>query len=287
MDKFILFDIGGTNIKMGIIDNNNFFHKTKTFKTNISSILEDLEEIISSILEKSEFSKDIKGIAIATMGGVDVEKKKIIFVNHKTLPYFGSDFSILEKKFNLPVVVENDANAAAISEKFYHKNLKNYATVTLGTGVGIGIVKNELIRGENFLAGEFGYLIYDGQRLDDWLSFSLLDKEISKLYNIRISEYEKFDNLYKTNADFQKMIDDYFQKVVKFTYQLAIFQNLEKIFIGGGFSYINKKYFAKIQQKFLEMLEQTPYKCELLIAESKNNAGMLGAFYLLRQKFNL
>lgn len=77
MDKFILFDIGGTNIKMGIIDSDNFFHQTKTFKTNISSILENLEEIINSILEKSDFSKDIKGIAIATMGGVDIEKRKL------------------------------------------------------------------------------------------------------------------------------------------------------------------------------------------------------------------
>ncbi|AJR12530.1 glucokinase [Mesomycoplasma dispar] len=286
MEKFILFDIGGTNIKMAIIDNKNFFHERKIFKTNISSILKDLEEIINSILENSIFSKDIKGIAIATMGGVDVEKKKIIFVNHKTLAYFGSDFSVLEKKFNLPVIVENDANAAAISEKFYHKNLKNYATVTLGTGVGIGIVKDELVRGSNFLAGEFGYLIYEGERLDDWLSFSSLDKKINKLYNVRISDYENFDNLYQNDADFQRIIDDYFRKVVEFTYQLAIFQNLEKIFIGGGFSYINKKYFEKIQQKFRKMLEQTPYKCELLIAKSKNNAGMLGAFYLLKQKFN-
>ncbi|MGY6172129.1 ROK family protein [Candidatus Mycoplasma pogonae] len=284
MQKMLVFDIGGTHIKYGIVDENNNFLLRNHIKTDIGNVINDIAKIIQDLLAKENQKHNFSGIAIATTGAVDNVAKKIVFANHRMAHYLYTDFNVLSQMFNLPLVVENDANAAAMSERVFREGIDNYATVTLGTGVGIGIVKNHnLATGHNFMGGEYGYLKYEGEFLDDYLSFSRLTNYINENYGLTISDYEKFDNLYHNDLSFKTVIDKYFQKIVDFTYQLAIFQNLDYIFLSGGFSYVDPKYFAMIQEKFNAAIAKTPYKTQLKISKSRNNAGMLGALYLLKR----
>lgn len=286
MKKIIAFDIGGTHIKYALISSKYKFITSDKVSTNRSLILSQVIEIIKEIFAKDDKGgKDFIGIAIATTGVVDSVNKKIIWTNESMKEYAGIDFSGLEKMFKIPVIVENDANAAALSEKLFNKKLENYAVVTLGTGVGIGIIKSgKLFTGKNFLGGELGYLRFGKQSLDQYLSFSDQSRKMQRNFGISIDQYQKFDDLYHNNPKFQKDINDYFNKIVNFCFQLSIFLNLDQIIISGGFSHIEPKYFSLVQARFYEYMGQTPFKTQLELSQSQNSAGMLGAAYLLNTR---
>ncbi|UVD81874.1 ROK family protein [Mycoplasma iguanae] len=288
MKKIITLDIGGTNIKYGIINKNYEFIYQEKSPTKTANIFLQVKNIIENLLEKyADICNQIAGIALATTGAVDSKERKIAWTNSSMSFYKDTDFSLLEKIFNLPVILENDANSAAFSEKIFDEYADNYAFVTLGTGVGIGIIKeNKLFSGSNYLGGELGYLKYGDQYLDQYLSFTKQSNEMKNQFDIHINEHAKFNNLYLNNEKFKNFMDDYFDKIVKFTVQLAMFLNLDKIFISGGFSYIEKKYFKTVQEKFQKALAITPFKTRLILAKSQNNAGMLGVSYLMFNKGN-
>jgi len=153
-------DIGGTNIAFGIIDilGNVIFEKsvpTENFKTPL--------DLINYLLQLDQISlniHEIKGIGIGAPNGnyftgtidfaPNLEWKGIIPLKE-----------MFENIFKIPTILTNDANAAAVGEKMYGcaKDLKNFVTITLGTGLGSGIYINDtIIYGEHGYAGEFGHI---------------------------------------------------------------------------------------------------------------------------------
>lgn len=159
-------DLGGTNIKIGIVsDKGKLIHSiiTKTEaedgpKKVISNIISGIKEV----LNKNKFK--IKGIGIGCPGVVNT--KKGIVKSAPNLPDWKNIklASIIKKEIGYDVYVENDANAAAIGELIFGagKKLNSFVMVTLGTGVGGGIVFNKKIyRGDFGAAGEIGHISID------------------------------------------------------------------------------------------------------------------------------
>jgi len=84
---------------------------------------------------------------------------------------------ILEEKYNLPAVLENDVNCVALGEKWIGagKDLSNFICLTIGTGIGGGIIlNNQLFRGENFVAGEFGHTLIKKGEFEQFASTTAL-----------------------------------------------------------------------------------------------------------------
>lgn len=162
MKKALAFDIGGTKIYSTIInENGDVVSDIAKFSTPKS--LEEIKKILTTEIAKHE--DEVDTIAIATAGAVNNENTKVIsstgnlVKNYRTLEF--------QKLSNKPVFVENDANAAAWAEYKIgaSKNCPNSIMLTLGTGVGGGIIlNNKLFKGKSGAAGEMHFKMYPDKR---------------------------------------------------------------------------------------------------------------------------
>lgn len=158
-------DIGGTGTKFGIVDKmgNILFSgeiATREF-TAIEAFIDELYAAIDPLIQKAGGSGRIKGIGIGVANG-NYYTGTIEYAPN--LPWKGilPLKKMVEDKFKLPVVLTNDAKAAAIGEMTYGaaKGMKDFIMITLGTGLGSGIVANgKLIYGHDGFAGELGHTI--------------------------------------------------------------------------------------------------------------------------------
>lgn len=158
-------DIGGTGTKFGIVDRDGnvlFTGEISTKKhTEVNSFIDELHEAVSVIIEKAGGIGRMKGIGVGAPNG-NYYTGTIEYAPN--LPWKGIIplAKLIEDKFGLPVTLTNDANAAAIGEMMYGaaKGMKDFIMITLGTGVGSGIVANgKLIYGHDGFAGELGHTI--------------------------------------------------------------------------------------------------------------------------------
>jgi glucokinase len=158
-------DIGGTNTIFGIVDKRGQILRSGAIKTtrhaDVGDYLDEVAQALNDLL-KDNFSKDdIKGIGVGAPNG-NYFSGSIEFAPN--LPWKGviPFAQMLEERIGIPVALTNDANAAAIGEMTYGaaRGMKDFIEVTLGTGVGSGIVINgQLVYGHDGFAGELGHVI--------------------------------------------------------------------------------------------------------------------------------
>lgn len=160
MDK-IGVDLGGTNIRAGIIRDKSVVKINSTpltGKDNFESTIQQLKTVIRSV-----FKEDVKGIGLGVPSIVDLEKGVVYDVVN--IPSWKEVHlrDILETEFGVPVFINNDSNCFTLGEKYFGfgQQHKNFVGITLGTGIGSGIIINDqLYSGHNCGAGEIGYLPY-------------------------------------------------------------------------------------------------------------------------------
>jgi glucokinase len=164
-------DIGGTFTKIGLVDRSGSIHfedeiSTRGYDT-IEEFIEALHVHVMNSLEQIHDPCLLLGVGVGAPNG---NYYKGTIENAPNLAWKGKiDFvKLMENRFHLPVLVTNDANAAALGEMLFGnaKNLKNFLMITLGTGLGSGLVVNgDIIYGHDGFAGELGHvLVYDHGR---------------------------------------------------------------------------------------------------------------------------
>jgi glucokinase len=158
-------DIGGTGTKFGIVDRNgNILFSSEISSRNheeVEGFIDELYQNLHTMIERAGGSGRIKGIGVGAPNG-NYYTGTVEYAPN--LPWRGIIplAKLMESRFKLPVVLTNDANAAAIGEMMYGaaKGMKDFIMITLGTGVGSGIVANgHLIYGHDGFAGELGHTI--------------------------------------------------------------------------------------------------------------------------------
>lgn len=160
-------DVGGTNTDFSIVDREGNCLLKDCLRTDRYSdvvlFLDELAEKLKSQIRKLDKQFEVKGIGVGAPNG-NYFKGTIEFAPNlrwKGTIHFAD---MLAKRMNLPAVLTNDANAAAIGEMIYGaaKGMKDFIVITLGTGLGSGIVVNgELLYGHDGFAGELGHTIVD------------------------------------------------------------------------------------------------------------------------------
>lgn len=158
-------DIGGTGTKFGIVDRTGNILFSSEISTRghseVEGFINELHRNLAPLIEQAGGASAIKGIGLGAPNG-NYYTGTIEYAPN--LPWKGIIplAKLMEDKFELPVVLTNDANAAAIGEMMYGaaKGMKDFIMITLGTGVGSGIVANgKLIYGHDGFAGELGHTI--------------------------------------------------------------------------------------------------------------------------------
>lgn len=159
-------DIGGTNTVFGIVDARGHVVASDSIKTrkhsNFDDYIDELHTEVSRLLKTNEAEDKLQGIGI---GAPNANYYNGMIENGVNLPW-GNNIALAEKVSRvfdgIPVAVTNDANAAAIGEMTYGaaRGMKDFIMITLGTGVGSGIVINgQVVYGHDGYAGELGHVI--------------------------------------------------------------------------------------------------------------------------------
>ena len=168
MDKpyVIGIDMGGTNTVFGIVDARGNVVAKSAIKTgahpdDINLYIEDIATGLNKLIEEVGGKDRIKGIGVGAPNG-NYYTGNIEFAPN--LPWKGiiPFAKLLSDKMNIPTALTNDANAAAVGEMTYGaaRGMKNFIMITLGTGVGSGIVINgDVVYGHDGFAGELGHTI--------------------------------------------------------------------------------------------------------------------------------
>lgn len=159
--NYLGIDLGGTNIRAALIDEQGKFWKEKEVETKAE---ESAEMILDRLLTLVKTFSGFEAIGIGVPGPIDY--KGGVILNPPNLPSLHNLNlkQLLENNFHLPVAMDRDSNCALIGEHWLGeaRGLKNVAMLTWGTGVGGAvIIDNKIFRGHSDIAGEIGHMIID------------------------------------------------------------------------------------------------------------------------------
>ena len=156
-------DIGGTNTKVGLVDEQGEILAENSIKTlaNLNKYLENLTAEIHRLTKETPGEFKVHGVGI---GAPNANYNKGTIENAPNLKWGDMVYfvDLFEQHHHYPIYFTNDANAATVGEMVYGdaKGMKDFMVLTLGTGLGSGIVANgQLIIGHNGFAGEFGHTL--------------------------------------------------------------------------------------------------------------------------------
>ena len=159
--NILIIDIGGTNIKYGISDENANISNKNSKPTEAHLGAEPLFEKVCSIIDETLEKNNLDGIAISTAGQVNPQTGSIVHATDAIPNYSGVKLKErLEEKYSLRTSVENDVNSAALGEMWKGSvEDDNFIALTLGTGIGGSIVIDKKIHhGSSYSAGEIGHI---------------------------------------------------------------------------------------------------------------------------------
>jgi glucokinase len=305
-------DLGGTNIKLGIVSEQGKIIKKTSVETKAEggpdSVAAQIIYGINILLHKNKIK--INGIGIGSPGIVSYKKGTV--ENPPNFPGWKKVNlgKIIKKEFNIDVHLLNDANAAAMGEMIFGagKNLDSFIMITLGTGVGGGIIfKRKLFHGEQGGAGEVGHVTidYKGEKCNCG-SYGCIETYAGNGYLIRRVKEElknypdsKIWELISKNPDnlTPKIIDMAAVQGDEFAMSVIIdlghhlgaafssvcnLLNISTFIIGGGVAGFGEPLFKTIKetmtQRVLTSLRPT---VKVIPAKLKNDAGIKGASSLV------
>ncbi len=278
--NILAIDIGGTMIKYGLVSSDGKILSTDKIKTEAEKGLNNILEKIDSIFKKYK-ENNLSGIAVSGTGQINGMIGKVIGGSPIIPNWIGCNLvEILEGKYKLPVTLENDVNCMALGEKWLGagKDLSNFICLTIGTGIGGGIIlNNELFRGENFVAAEFGHIFIKKGKFQDFASTTALIR-LTKEKTGKVLNGEEIFNLEK-----QGIIENLTDGLSSLIYCF----NPKDIILGGGVLEQGDYLIRKIEESLSKKIGPR-FKENLNIKQAKlgNNAGMIGAVYLLLEKIN-
>jgi len=166
MAYYVGIDLGGTNIKAGIVDDQGKLLNKESIKTNadrpMEEIIHDMGTLALSVIEAAGLkTEDISAIGIGSPGTPDNIAGLLVYSNN--LPFNMAPMrKLIREVVDLPVYIDNDANCAAMAEAVAGaaKGAKDSVTITLGTGVGAGVIINgRIYSGFNQAGSEFGHTV--------------------------------------------------------------------------------------------------------------------------------
>lgn len=302
--KRIGIDIGGTKIKIGVIEGDNV-----TQSEIIDTPWDGLDSIAKVTTDKiKEMIGEDSNISAAGIGTRGTFKNGLLYD-----PVLHVEGESVEKAFNkyLPsfkIKVANDASVAAVSELKYGKlkGSKSGLFITLGTGIGGGIVLNEhLFEGANKNGGEIGHMLMNSYDIENYslqsntyeslASSKALVERTKKIFNetndykdsLILSECDNdlnkldakaiFDAYDKNDALAKELIDKHIEYIASGIINLIVAFDLDTIVIGGGISKRHEIIIPGIK-KILEDKNISLLKnCEIVNATFLNEAGIIGA----------
>lgn len=295
MRNFMVFDVGGTNVKFAVINETGEFLTKGDFPSSQNDFEKFQYDIISVTLEHKE-KYNVAGIAFSCPGGVDSETG--IIGGSSALPCIhGPNFKqIFGEATGLPVEIENDANSAALGEvwKGAAKDNQNVMFTIIGTGIGGAVIKDRKIhKGANLHGGEIGYMVLNVEQKNGKHTFhtwshlaaiGALVKNVAKMKGVHPAELngkEIFEAAEAGDQDCIEAIEDFYLYLALGIYNIQYVYDPEKIIIGGAVS-SRDDLIDQIYKKLDLILDDVTIAIVRPVIETchfKNDANLLGALF--------
>ena len=280
--KVLSFDIGGTDIKYGVIENENFLYKNK-MPTNVAhgqrNLLKRLEETTRGLQEQFVLG----GVGVSVAGTIAFNQGKIISPPEDIPEFIGLDFKkFFWERFNLDCCADNDVNCFALAESKSGagKNLKSFLTLTIGTGIGGGIIiDKKLWRGANFQGAEFGRIFLNEKKYETWASTAALVRR-ARQSGLNVQNGVDVFRLYdQFDEQAVALVQEFFYYVALGLANLWYIFDPEAIIIGGGIS--NRSQLAQELTDVVKTILIPDFASYVKIINAKhgNDGGMLGAYF--------
>lgn len=290
---YAAFDIGGTAVKYGVVNEKAEVLNKGDFPTpkeGIDSLLEKIREITRFLQEEYQ----IEGVALSFPGAVNNETGFIGGASAVSYIHGPNVRELLEGKIGLPVAMENDANCAALAEVWQGvaKEASDVLFVVCGTGIGGAVIKDrKLHTGKHLHGGEFGFMLmeteFKNKKFSNWSEKGSTNALVRRAVALKGANKEDwngkkvFQCAENGDTDCIQAIDEYFETMAMGIYNLQYIYDPDMIVIGGAIS-AREDIINRVREKLDIMIENidiaTIYpnvqKCAFA-----NDANLIGAVY--------
>ena len=305
-------DLGGTNIAVGLINDNYEIIARAGTKTNIPRPAEEIfadivkcakEAVAKAGVEMSEVSS----IGIGTPGSCDKKNGVILYANNLYFDNVPAVELVHRELPGIPVYIENDANCAALGEALAGsgKGKKSFIAVTLGTGVGSGIILDgQILTGCNDAGGELGHMVikFDGEpcncgRIGCWERYAsatalvnqtkaaMLEHKDSVMWQLASGDVNNaggrtaFDAMRIGDKWGTEVVDNYIRYIAVGTTNIVNIFQPEMICFGGGICNEGETLLAPIREHVARerYSKKQEIQTEICRATLGNDAGIIGA----------
>lgn len=279
-------DMGGTAIKYGVYNTNgeSIPDTEGKIEANRNWSFEEIVNTVEDLKNQCSKSVSIDGIGLSVPGVVDKHTGMITFGGALEKGLHKKDLrQAVEEKLNIPTSIENDANCAALAEFWLGsgKGCENIVVITVGTGLGGGMILNKkLHQGSHSFASEFGLLFYQptNSEADDWayVSTSRLIKRAAQV-DSTIENGKDFFAALDINSKVKEVYQDWIEKMARGIYTVATVVDPDKVLLGGGISK-QQRIYSDIKNE-LDKITSFPYYFTVESCHFFNDAGKIGAVY--------
>lgn len=270
--KYVGVDLGGTNVRAGLVQNGKILAlQTRPISSQARQgvVIDEICETIAAVLQPN-----VRGIGIGVPSVVDI-KKGIVYSVHNIPSWRAVPLKkILERRFRLPVFVNNDANCFTLGELFFG-NARGYRQVVglvAGTGLGSGVIINgKLYSGSNGGAGEIGAITYRGKYFEYFCGGQFFQRE----FGISAATLQQHADAGDRKA--QKMFaafgDDFAEAIMALLYAY----DPEILVLGGSMTKAYPYFEKRVQEKLHGFDFQRSLKKLVITRTNKPNIAVLGA----------
>ena len=309
-------DLGGTNIVAGVVDKKYKIVAKASCKTAVprpeSEICDSMAEVAKKAVEKAKLTMDdIESVGIGVPGAVN-PKTGVIEYSANLFFHNWEVVEMMEERLGKKVHIENDANAAALGEYLAGsaKGAKNAVAITLGTGVGGGIIiDGKIYSGSNFAGAELGHMVIvkDGKecacgRRGCWETYAsatglinltkqkILSEKLEFSYMLKLCDGDinkvngrtAFDAMRDGDPTAKSVVEEYISYLSCGLVNIINIVQPDVLCIGGGISNEGENLLAPVRsyverERYTKHNDKQTVICKCTLG---NDAGIIGAAYL-------
>lgn len=294
MEYYIGIDLGGTNVRVGKFDEEfNIIQEFIAPSYGLIGPKELIRDNIFSLLDKIENIDECKGIGIAVPGPVNIYDRTMT-KSHNLIGFKGYPIAkMIEDKYQIPVIMENDANVAGLAEALKgageNKDIVYYITHSTGIG-GALIINGKIVSGKSGFAGEIGNIIVkencqkynelNAGAIEGEFSGSALDRKAKELYGEDANALTLFNKVKENDLNAQAIINEMADNMGKLLATISQIIDPQIIVFGGGVTKSKDAYWPMMIESYHKYFNGEG--AEIKSAELKE-PGMLGAALLVRK----
>ncbi|TSB45500.1 ROK family protein [Alkalicoccobacillus porphyridii] len=292
-------DIGGTKIAAGLINQSGEIVKQAVIPTEAVAVTPEkkINQVISELKSMIEDinSDELIGIGIGAPGPLN-GKEGVLTEPPNLRAWWGAPIKRwFKESFSCPVIMENDANAAVLAEKWLGagQGCEHFIYMTISTGIGAGIYSHgRLLTGAYGNAGEVGHIVIDpaygtsacGQKGTlEWIaSGTAIARQATALKGKPMTSQEVFEQAAAGDQELKQLVDKVFEKIGVGCVTLINLLEPERIVLGGGVTNVGEPLFSGVKayvEKFA--ISSAGRNTEIVPAMLHQNAGLLGAAALI------